>query len=225
MGRMVELLAADGHAFAAYRAGSPGAVAGLVVLQEIFGVNAHIRAVCDRFAEAGFAAIAPSLFDRVERDVELGYAPEDTQTGVAIRSKVPEAGALLDIEAAAIALGLPKCGVIGYCWGGTMAWLSASRSTRFAAAVSWYGTAIAKHKDIQLNIPVQLHFGATDDHIPPADVDAIRTAHPEVELHVYDGAGHGFGCDPRESFDPDAYAKARERSLAFLHAHLDGRAG
>ena len=221
MGRMVELLAADGHAFAAYRAGPRDATAGLVVLQEIFGVNDHIRAVCERFAESGFAVIAPSLFDRVQRDIELDYTPADTQTGIAIRSQVSEAGALLDIDAAATALGLQSCGVIGYCWGGTLAWLCAAKSKRFTASVAWYGTAIAKVKDLTLNIPVQLHFGETDDHIPPADVASIRQAHPEVDLYVYEGAGHGFGCDPRESYDPVAYAKAQERSLAFLRAHLD----
>jgi carboxymethylenebutenolidase len=220
MGHLVELLAADGHAFTAYRAGAPDAAVGLVVLQEIFGVNSHIRAVCDCFADAGFAVIAPSLFDRVQRGVELGYTPADTQTGVAIRSKVPEAGALLDIQTAATALGLKHLGVIGYCWGGTLAWLCASKTTQFAGAVAWYGTAIAKFKDLELNIPVQLHFGETDDHIPPSDVEAIRQAHPEVELYIYEGAGHGFGCDPRDSYDPSAYAKAQERSLAFLHAHL-----
>ena len=221
MGHLVELQAADGHIFSAYRAGPDGAKAGLVVIQEIFGVNSHIREVCDRFAAAGFAVISPALFDRVQRDVELGYTPDDVQSGIAIRSKVPAAGAVLDIEAAAAALGLKKLGIIGYCWGGTMAWVGASQTKLFAAAVGWYGGAIGPMKDAKLNAPVQLHFGETDHGIPLDGVEAIKQAHPEIEVYIYEGAGHGFGCDQRGSYDAAAYAKAQERSLAFLHAHLD----
>jgi carboxymethylenebutenolidase len=220
MGQMIELTAADGHTLAAYKAGPADAKAGLVVIQEIFGVNSHIREVCDRFAAAGFAVIAPAMFDRADKGIELSYTPEDVQTGIAIRSKISDADSLADIKAAAAALGDKKLGIIGYCWGGTLAWVGASQTDLFAAAVGWYGGGIAAMKDAPLHCPVQLHFGETDHGIPLEGVEAIKQAHPEVEVFVYEGAGHGFGCDQRGSYDAAAYAKAQERSLAFLHTHL-----
>ncbi len=220
MGQMIELTAADGHTLAAYKAGPADAKAGLVVIQEIFGVNSHIREVCDRFAAAGFAVIAPAMFDRTEKGIELGYTPEDVQVGLALRSKISDAASLADIKAVAAALGDRKLGIIGYCWGGTLSWVGASQTDAFAAAVGWYGGGIAAMKDAALHCPVQLHFGETDHGIPLEGVEAIKQAHPEVEVFVYDGAGHGFGCDQRGSYDAAAYAKAQERSLAFLHAHL-----
>ena len=220
MGSSITLTAADGHSLSAYRAGDEGARHALVVVQEIFGVNGHMRRVCDRFAAAGYLAIAPALFDRAERGAELGYQPEDMQRGLALRAQCPEAGTLADIEAAAAALGDRSLGIVGYCWGGTIAWWGATRMDRFRAAVGWYGGGIAATRDAAPHCPVQLHFGAQDHGIKLEDVAAIRAAQPAAEVFVYEGAGHGFGCDDRASFDPAAAALAQERTLGFFAAHL-----
>lgn len=220
MSETVELKAADGHGFSAYRAGTKGASRALVVVQEIFGVNGHIRSVCDRFAAEGYAVIAPALFDRVRPGVELGYTPDDVARGRDLRAEVSDAAVLHDIEAAAAALGgLPR-GIVGYCWGGTVAWWGATRAAGFGAAVGWYGGGIAATRDETPRCPVQLHFGEKDGGIPLTDVDAIRAAQPGVEVFVYPGAGHGFGCDERGSFDADAAALAQKRTLAFLAEHV-----
>ncbi len=216
----VTLTAADGHQLSAYRAGPEGATTGLVVVQEIFGVNSHMRFVCDTFAKAGFAVIAPALFDRAERGVELGYTAETIQAGLALRAKITEEQVMMDVEAAAAALGLPSVGIIGYCWGGTIAWWGATRSNTFKAAVGWYGGGIAATKTAAPHCPVQLHFGAEDHGIPLADVDAIRAAQPGAEIFVYDGAEHGFGCEQRSSFNQAAFDLAQARSLEFFRKHL-----
>ena len=220
MGQMTALTASDGHTLGAYRAGAAGAKAGLVVVQEIFGVNHHMRNVCDRFAEAGYAVIAPALFDRAERDVELGYDEAGRNRGIALRSEVSNEGSLADVLAAADALGCPALGIVGYCWGGTLAWWGATRSKRFEAAVGWYGGGIAATRDEAAHCAVQLHFGAEDHGIPLSDVEAIRASQPGVEIYVYPGAGHGFGCDERASYDADATAQAQTRTLDFLSRHL-----
>lgn len=220
MGSMIELQAADGHTMGAYRAGPEGAQRGLVVIQEIFGVNHHMREVCDQFAAHGYAVIAPALFDRVQRGVELGYGPDDRKAGMELRAQVPEAGTLADVEAAAQALGGKSLGIVGYCWGGTIAWWGATRSTSFKAAIGWYGGGIAKTRTEHPHCPVQLHFGELDHGIPLTDVDLIREAQPQVEIFVYDGAGHGFGCTERDSFNPAARDLAQERTLAFLHERV-----
>ena len=219
MGETIRLNAADGHELSAYRAG-PEAGRGLVVVQEIFGVNGHMRSVCDRFAAAGYAVVAPAMFDRVQRGVELGYGPEDVAVGRELRTKVPDAGVVADIEAAASALPGASIGIVGYCWGGTVSWWGATRTRRFKAAVGWYGGGIAATRGERPHCPVQLHFGAEDKGIPLSDVEAIRQAQPEVEVFVYPGAGHGFGCDDRDSFNPQARDLAEQRTLAFLERFL-----
>jgi carboxymethylenebutenolidase len=216
----IMLTAADGHSFSAYRAGPQDAAMGLVVVQEIFGVNGHMRFASDAFAARGFAVVSPALFDRAERDVELGYTPEDVQTGIALRAKISDAQVMADIEVAAASLGAMPIGIIGYCWGGTIAWWGATRSTRFKAAVGWYGGGIAATRAETPDCPVQLHFGAEDHGIPLADVDAIRAAQPGVEVFTYEGAGHGFGCEERASFDPRSFELAQSRSLEFFGKHL-----
>jgi carboxymethylenebutenolidase len=216
----ISLTAADGHSFSAYRAGPEGAAMGLVVVQEIFGVNSHMRFASDAFAAEGFAVISPALFDRAEADVELGYTPEDIQAGLALRAKISEEQVMADIEAAAAALGTKTVGIIGYCWGGTIAWWGATRSKSFKAAVGWYGGGIAATRTETPDCPVQLHFGAEDHGIPLTDVDAIRAAQPGVEIFVYEGAGHGFGCEQRGSFDPKSFELAQSRSLDFFRKHL-----
>ena len=220
MGQTITLAAADGHSLSAYEAGFADSPRGLVVLQEIFGVNHHIRAVCDGFADAGYKVVAPALFDRAARDVELGYTPQDGQRGMQLRSAIPPEATLADIAAAARHLGRERVGVIGYCWGGALAWAGATHGTHFKAAVGWYGGGIAATRTMHPNCPVQLHFGALDDHIPLGDVDAIRAAQPGIEIFVYDDAGHGFGCSERPSYNARATALAQERSLAFLQHHL-----
>lgn len=217
----VQLTATDGHGLSAYRAGPAEARRGLVVVQEIFGVNHHMRNVCDRLAAEGYAVICPALFDRVERGIELGYASEDVARGRELRSKVPEAGTMADVEAAAAALpaGIAR-GIIGYCWGGTVAWWGATRSRSFRAAVGWYGGGIAGTREEVPNCPVQLHFGDRDASIPNEDVERIRAAQPGVEIFVYPGAGHGFGCDERGTYSAPDAELAQRRSLDFLAKHL-----
>lgn len=225
MGQIITLQAADGHEFSAYEAGNADMPYALVVVQEIFGVNGHIRHVCDTFAEHGFHVVAPALFDRVEPGVALGYGKEDIQAGLALRSRVPLEKTILDLNAAAAALDKAKVGIIGYCWGGLLAWEAASQTDSFSAAVGWYGGGIASRVSETPRCPVQLHFGEADTSIPHTDISTIRDAHPEIEIYVYDGAGHGFGCSQRASFDQDAYELAQKRSLAFLEAHLRSHAG
>jgi len=218
---MINLTAADGHVLAACTAGPAEAKRGLVVVQEIFGVNRHMRRVADDFAAQGYAVVLPALFDRTERGVELGYTPEDVARGRALRGAIDEHKTLLDILAAAAALpaGI-KRGIVGYCWGGTVAWHGATRSSAFAASVGWYGGGIAAARHETPRCPTQLHFGETDASIPMSDVEAVRAARPEVETFVYAGAGHGFGCEERGSYVASDAASARERTLAFLAKHL-----
>lgn len=218
----IKLTAADGHQFSAYKTGPEGATMGLVVVQEIFGVNRHMRFASDTLARAGFAVISPALFDRVERDVELGYTSETVQKGLELRAKITEEQVMMDIEASAAALGLSAVGIIGYCWGGTIAWWGATRSKSFKAAVGWYGGGIAATRSETPHCPVQLHFGAADHGIPMTDVEAIRAAQPGAEIFVYDGAEHGFGCEERPSFNQAAFDLAQSRSLEFFRTHLAG---
>ncbi|HZF74443.1 MAG TPA: dienelactone hydrolase family protein [Acetobacteraceae bacterium] len=216
-----ELTAADGHRLAAWRTGPQDAPRGLVVVQEIFGVNRHMRGVCERFAADGYAVICPALFDRTERGVELGYGPEDVARGRELRGRIAAEATLADIEAAADALGMcAKLGIVGYCWGGTVAWWGATRTRRFSAAVGWYGGGIAAAKDEAPHCPVQLHFGETDASIPLSDVEAIRAAQPDAEVFVYPGAGHGFGCEERASYVQADAELARSRTLQFLSVEL-----
>ena len=220
MGTTTKLSASDGHHPSAYVAGPDGAERALVVVQEIFGVNRHMRHVCDAFAAEGYRVVAPALFDRVQPGTELSYLPEDVARGRELRTRIPEMGTQADIEAAAEMLlstsPAAKLGIVGYCWGGTVAWWGATRTSRFAAAVGWYGGGSAAARDEVPHCPVQLHFGETDASIPMSDVEAIRAAQPGVEVFTYPGAGHGFGCDERSSYDPEAAALARRRTLDFL---------
>ncbi len=220
MGTTITLTAADGHSVSAWRDGPDDATRGLVVVQEIFGVNHHIRTVCARFAAQGYAVIAPALFDRARPGSELGYTADDIAGGRALRAQVADAAAMADIAAAAAALGGRALGIVGYCWGGTLAWWGATRSTQFKAACGWYGGGIAATRTETPHCPVQLHFGDQDGSIPQTDVALIRAAQPGIEVHVYPGAGHGFGCDERASFSRADAEVAQARTLAFFAAHL-----
>ena len=217
---MMKLTAADGHEFGAFEAGNVNAPRGLVVLQEIFGVNAHMRLVSERLAGFGYRVLCPAVFDRAEPGVELGYTPDDVQKGVALRAKISDAAALLDIEAAAAVFGGKPVGIIGYCWGGSLAWLGATKSQAFKAAIGWYGGGIAAQRNNQPNCPVQLHFGEADTGIPMSDVAAIKAAQPGVAVFTYAGAQHGFGCEERPSYSPKDSELAELRSLAFFAEHL-----
>lgn len=220
MGEVIELRAADGFAFSAYVAGPADATKGVVVVQEIFGVNHHIRDMADRFAALGYAVVAPALFDRTEKGVELGYTADDVSKGREYRMKLSDAQVMLDIEAAADHLAGKKLGIVGYCFGGTVAWWGATRTTKFAASSCWYGGGIPGTKNETPHCPVQMHFGEKDASIPMADVDAVRAAQPKVDVYVYMGAQHGFGCDERGSYSAPDYELAQQRTVAFFAAHL-----
>lgn len=222
MGHAITLTAADGHSFAAWQDGPADAKAGLVVVQEIFGVNNHMRNLCTAFAAYGFKVVSPALFDRAERGVELGYTPDDIAKGRELRGKVPDAGIIHDIEAAAAALGTARVGIVGYCFGGTVAWWGATRSKAFAAASGWYGGGVAGTRTETPNCPAQLHFGEKDTGIPMSDVEAVKAAQPSVAVYVYPGAQHGFGCDERASYSAIDDRLAQARTLAFFHRHLLG---
>jgi carboxymethylenebutenolidase len=220
MGTTIDLKSADGHSFSAYTAGDANARHGVVVIQEIFGVNHHIRDMVDRFAAKGYAAIAPALFDRAQRGVELGYTQDDIGSGRELRMKLRDSAVMADVEAAANHLSGKKLGIVGYCFGGTVAWWGATRTNKFAAASCWYGGGIPGTKDERPNCPVQMHFGEKDASIPMTDVEAVRAAQPGVEVYVYDGAQHGFGCDERASYSKPDYELAQQRTLELFAKQL-----
>jgi carboxymethylenebutenolidase len=226
MSEKVKLKASDGNELDAYIARpNQVPVAGLVVIQEAFGVNAHIRSVADGYARDGFLAIAPAMFDRIERGVELGYTGDDLQRGIALARQINPDDAVKDMAAALVYLreeGAAKSGVIGYCFGGTMAWLAATR-LQPAAAVGYYGGNITHFAKETPHFPVMLHFGSLDKHIPKEGIDQLQAAHPEVQVFWYENADHGFNCDVRASYNPAAAQLARERSLAYLKKYCAGR--
>jgi carboxymethylenebutenolidase len=219
----ITLTAVDGHSFAAYRADPPASPRGsLVVLQEIFGVNAHIRRVCDGFAAEGYVTVAPALFDRAERGIELGYDEAGFAKGRELVGAVGMDGPARDIAATVASLS-GKIGVVGYCWGGGLAWLAAARVPGIAASVGYYGRLIATSLLGETpHAPMILHYGEHDPHIPMSDVEKVRAAHPEMAIFTYD-AGHGFNCEDRADFNSDAATLARARTLAFLHDKIGWR--
>jgi len=222
MGQSRQLRAVDGFAYGLYEAmPAQRPRGGIVVIQEIFGVNSHIRNVCDGYAAAGYAAIAPQIFDRVQRNVELGYEQQDMARGIELaRGKLKMEQTLIDLQAAVDdAKRFGKVGVVGYCFGGMLAWLSACELTGVSAANSYYGGGVASQLNRNPRCPVMMHFGAKDAHIPLSDVEKVKKTHPEVTVHVYD-ADHGFNCDHRASYDATAAKLARTRSLEFFAKHL-----
>jgi carboxymethylenebutenolidase len=228
MGTFTTLTAADGFSFPAYVAQPAGTPRGaVVVLQEIFGVNAHIRAVADGYAAAGYLAVAPSTFHRVKPGVELGYAEADMNEGFGYKLAVealPAPGVMADIQAAidhAAQAGGGKVGIVGYCWGGLLTWRAACTLSGLAAAVPYYGGGVTSPEEVarQPRVPVLAHFGEQDRWIPLDTVQAFRAAQPGVEVQVY-AAHHGFNCDHRGAWDAAAAALARERTLAFFARHV-----
>jgi len=220
MGNWIKLTASDGHQFDGYLAMPSGTPrGGLVVIQEIFGVNRHMRAVADRFAADGYAALAPALFDRVERNVDVGYDEAGIAKGRTVRQGVSYEQAMRDTAAALAHLQrFGKVGIVGYCWGGNIAWLAACHLP-VAAAVGYYGGDIANLLNETPKAPLQLHFGERDQHIPAAAVARIRAAVPKVPVHTYP-AGHGFNCEERKDYDAASAALAHERTLAHFAAHV-----
>jgi len=221
MGHWIQLTAADGVTISAWRADPAGKPrGGLVVAQEIFGVNSHIRSVCDGYAAEGYVAIAPALFDRFAPKTDIGYTPEDIEKGRGLKAKATLEHALADVDAARkLAATAGKVGIVGYCWGGYIAWMSAARVAGFACAVPYYGGGMLEAIGEKPRCPVMAHFGEKDHAIPIDGVRQWAAAHPEVETHVYP-ANHGFNCDQRGSYDAPAAKLARERTLAFLHKHV-----
>ena len=221
MGKTLTLTASDGHKLSAYRADPTGKPKGaIVVVQEIFGVNKHIRELCDGFAKDGYAALAPALFDRAQRGVDLGYEAADIEAGRNRRGKIDWAEVLKDVAAAIKAVSdAGKVGVVGYCWGGSVAWRAATQLTGIVCVVGYYGGQIAPFKDEKPRCPVMLHFGETDASIPLTDVEAIKKAQPKIPVYLYP-AGHGFSCDHRASFHKDSHQLARTRTMEFFARNI-----
>jgi carboxymethylenebutenolidase len=224
MGEFTTIMARDGHEFQAWLAAAPGRPRGaLLVIQEIFGVNSHIRTVTDQFAAAGYTAIAPSLFDRVRRGIELGYTPADMQEGSGYVKQLDPEATRRDLAAAlAVVKHSGRAGAVGYCWGGSLAYLAAGQLP-LACAVVYYGRVVS-YLDQKPRCPVMYHYGSEDKSIPPADVERIRAAFPQAPLYTYDGAGHGFNCEQRATYDPQAAALARTRTLEFFARYVAGAA-
>lgn len=216
MGEWIELTAADGFVLSGWReAPSSPAKGGIVVIQEIFGVNAHIRSICARLAAEGYLAIAPALFDRQQRGFESGYSPEEVGIARGFIGGFDMAKAKMDIAAARdAATAAGGVGIVGFCLGGSLAY-AAALDGGWAAAVGFYGGMIAKMADQKPRIPVMLHFGKDDQSIPLADVEAIMAKRPEVPTYIYP-AGHGFNCDARSAYEPQSAALAWSRTLDFL---------
>jgi carboxymethylenebutenolidase len=219
---MIDLQASDGHRFQAYRATPPGQPrAGLVVLQEIFGVNTHIRALADQFAQRGYYAIAPALFDRVRSGIELGY--EQVEAGRDVMLKLERENTIRDMAAAINAARAGgKVGAVGYCWGGALADLAACRC-EIDAAVAYYGRHTATWLDLTPKCPVMYHFGGLDPLIPLETVHAIQDGRPDGTFFLYPEAGHGFSCDERHEYHAPSAELALRRTLEFFEEHLDGR--
>ena len=218
-----ELTSSDGHNFNVYEAVPSGNVKGaVVIIQEIFGVNQHIREVVDGYARNGYVAIAPALFDRVERGVALGYDDQgEFDKGLEIAfQKLSIEDALIDIQTSVNELAQHgKVGVVGYCFGGLLTWLSACKVSGIAAGSAYYGGGIVNHVSEEAKCPVIMHFGEKDAHIPMNEVEKIKSSLPEVEVYVYD-ADHGFNCDHRASYDKASAQTARQRTIKFLEANL-----
>jgi len=229
MGEWIKVTAEDGHELGTYVARpAHKPVAALVVVQEIFGVNSHIRSIADSYAADGFLVVAPALFDRIERDLQLDYSPEGLKKAFSLYPQLKPELSLLDVAAAfnwAKQAAEKGTGVLGFCYGGLLSWLSATRGEDLkmqpGCCVGYYAGGIGNVAKEEPVCPVLLHFGANDSHIGADQIDAVRAAHPEVEIHVYEGAGHAFNRDPHpEAYHAPSAKLARERSLAFLKKNL-----
>ncbi|UPJ79324.1 dienelactone hydrolase family protein [Bradyrhizobium sp. 183] len=218
----IKLTASDNFQFGAYRADPSGTPKGaIVVIQEIFGVNHHIRSVCDRLANEGYAAIAPSIFDRTTPNFQSGYSPDEIDNACKFVANPDWAAMLRDTQAAVDAMkNVGPVGVIGFCLGGSIAFLAATRLSGLKAAIGYYGGAIVRFAAETPKVPTQLHFGEKDAGISLADVETIKAKRPDVEVFLYPGAQHGFHCDERPSYDKASSDVAWPRSMAFFAKHL-----
>lgn len=223
MSEWVKLTAKDGFELDAYVARPEGApIAGLVVIQEIFGVNPHIQSVADGYAKDGFLVAAPATFDRIEKNVQLRYDGEDSKKAFELMKKVDLEKAILDIGAAlefVTTQSGKKGGTVGYCMGGLLSWLSAAKLP-VSASVGYYAGGIGNFAGETPKAPVMLHFGREDTHIPAEQVEKVHAAHPEVQIFWYEGAEHAFNRDVAPCYNPAAAKLARERSVTFLKEHL-----
>lgn len=221
MGTMIELVSADGHKFAAYRAAPAGTPRrAVVVLQEVFGVNSHIKSVADGYAADGYLAIAPAMYDRAKRNYETGYSQSEIEAGVAIMQQLDWTNTMYDVDAAvAEAKKAGNAAILGFCWGGTVAWVAASRNAQLSCAVAYYPGGIATFADEAPKCQVLCHFGEQDKSPTPEQAKAVMAKHPTVIAHYYP-AGHGFNCDHRGSYNADAAKLARIRTLEFFREHL-----
>jgi carboxymethylenebutenolidase len=222
VGQDIRLTASDNFELGAYRADPAGAPKGaVVVIQEIFGVNHHIRSVCDRLAKEGYVAIAPSIFDRTSPNFQSGYSPEEIAEARKFVANPDWAAMLRDTQAAIDAVkSVGPVGMIGFCLGGSIAYVAATRLSGLKAAIGYYGGAIARFADEKPKVPTQLHFGEQDAGIPLTDVETIKGKRPELEVFTYASAQHGFHCDERASYDKASADIAWPRSIAFLAKHL-----
>ena len=220
MGRWQTLMARDGHEFSAYLATPTGTPRGaVVILQEIFGVNEHIRRVVEQYAAAGFLCIAPALFDRIGRNIELGYGPKDMEQGVGYRLQIEDSKALLDIGAAVnVVHHAGKVALVGFCWGGQLTWIGAG-ALRVQAAVGYYTSRIWEKLDRLPTCPVMLHYGELDKNSPRERIEQVRQACPAAQIFMYP-ADHGFNCSARASYDAPSAALAWERTQEFLKQHI-----
>jgi carboxymethylenebutenolidase len=226
LGKSLKLTASDGHELGAYRADPAGKPkGGVVVVQEIFGVNHHIRSVCDRFAAEGYAAVAPALFDRQVRDYQSGYSPEEIEKSRKFVAN-PDWDAIMRDTAAAIAelKGAGPVSIVGFCLGGSVAFLAATRLDGLTASVAYYGGRIVAFADEKPRCATQMHFGETDQSIPMSDVETIKQKRRDCDIHVYADAGHGFHCDERGSYHEQSSKTAWQRTLAWLEKALGQRA-
>lgn len=222
MGKRIELEAADGFRVSAYRADPAGTPrGGLVVAQEIFGVNSHIKSVADGYAADGYLVIAPAMFDRAQRNYDTGYSPPEIEAGRKVMQSLDWNNTMKDVTAAiAAAKSAGKVGMVGYCWGGTVTWLAAARLSGLACAVPYYGGGMPNFINEKPKCPVMANFGELDQSPTLEQAKAIAAAHPEITAHFYPGAAHGFNCDHRGSYNAEAAKLARERTLAFFRKHV-----
>jgi len=221
MGRTIELTATDGHRLAAYLsepAGKPRG--GIVVIQEIFGVNGHIRSVADGYAADGYLAVAPAMFDRAQRGYDTGYSQDEIQAGIKVMNALDWSNTMLDAAAAVASAGAAgKVGIVGFCWGGTVSWVAAARLKGLACAAPYYGGGMPSFVGEKPACPVMCNFGEQDQSPTLEQARQIAAAHPSITAHYYP-AGHGFNCDQRGSYDAPSAKLARERTLAFFRQHV-----
>jgi carboxymethylenebutenolidase len=222
MGKMIELTAADGHKFSAYRAEPAGKPKGaVIVIMEIFGVNSHIKAVADGYAADGYVAIAPAMFDRCHPGLDVGYTGADLDTARAAMQKAKLDEAIKDVTATLNEVkSAGKVGIVGYCWGGTCAWKSASSVDGLSCAIAYYGGGVPGLIGDKPIVPVMFHWGETDGSIPLEKAKEVAAAHSNQIHYFYPGAGHGFNCDQRASYNAEAAKLAKQRSLEFLAKHV-----